>query len=222
MLTRPIVASTAESASSSGIPAAISDPNTSSRITSVIGSDSAPAFLRSFMKTASSSLSALVPNDSMRKSRFCPLCGLYLGDDRVDLVDGLLGVALDVQRDEDGVAILGDQVAARGVGVLDVLHVLDLRDAPVTSPTAALNDGSFTFASPLWTRIISPAGCGNASSSVFSALADSPAYLSAPLSSFGAMLWPMKMAMNRNASQPPDRQSCGAWRSSDPSVLRCP
>ena len=56
--TRPIVATTAVIASSSGIPAATSAPNATSRMRSVIGSEVVPAFLRSAEKTAVISLLA--------------------------------------------------------------------------------------------------------------------------------------------------------------------
>ena len=67
--TRPIVPKTADRASSSGSPAATSEPNATIRISSVIGSDSVSAFLKSFSKTSPSALPALAsPNCSMRRS----------------------------------------------------------------------------------------------------------------------------------------------------------
>ncbi len=60
---RPIVASTAVSPSSSGMPAATRAPNAITRMTSVIGSENSPAFFRSLPKDSSSAALALVsPN----------------------------------------------------------------------------------------------------------------------------------------------------------------
>jgi hypothetical protein len=61
--TRPSVAMTAVNPSSSGMPAATSAPNASTRMTSVIGSDSVSAFLKSSLKDLSIALLALAsPN----------------------------------------------------------------------------------------------------------------------------------------------------------------
>ena len=60
---------TAVSASSSGSPAATSEPKARMRITSVIGSERNSAFLKSLSNAAVSALSALAsPNCSMRRS----------------------------------------------------------------------------------------------------------------------------------------------------------
>ena len=66
---RPIVAITAVKPSINGMPAATSAPKARSRIPSVIGIDSSPAFLRSSVKTLFSCLSPLAPpNSSIAKS----------------------------------------------------------------------------------------------------------------------------------------------------------
>ena len=60
---------TAVSASSSGSPAATSEPKARMRITSVIGSDSTSAFWKSSSNAADNALSALAsPNCSTRRS----------------------------------------------------------------------------------------------------------------------------------------------------------
>ena len=71
--TRPNVAMIAVRASRSGMPAATSAPKTTSRMISVTGIESSPAFLRSSMKAASTSLSALTPNEPMNSSG-CAAC----------------------------------------------------------------------------------------------------------------------------------------------------
>ncbi len=66
---RPIAAMTAENASSSGTPAATSDPKAITRISRVIGSESSSALPRSLWKVSFSSLFELtLPNCSTRKS----------------------------------------------------------------------------------------------------------------------------------------------------------
>jgi hypothetical protein len=66
--TTPRAAATAEIASRSGTPAAASEPNASTRITSVIGSESVSALRRSSSKALDSALSALAsPNSSMSR-----------------------------------------------------------------------------------------------------------------------------------------------------------
>ncbi len=61
--TRPSVAITAVNPSSSGMPAATSAPKATTRITSVIGSDSVSAFLKSSSNALDSALLALAsPN----------------------------------------------------------------------------------------------------------------------------------------------------------------
>ena len=150
------------------------------------------------------------------------LRGLHLRDDRVDLVDGLLGVALDVQRDEDRVAVLGDHVAACVVGVVD-------RSAPPRASRRAwslghgrLEAASSTVSSSLWTRTISPAGCGKRLARASSPRwPDSPAALSEPVSCSADAL-PDENGDDQECEPAPDRQPCGAWRSSDLPVLRCP
>ncbi len=72
--TRPIVAMTAEIASSTGTPAAISAPNAMTRMIRVTGSDSVSARLRSFWKNLSICAPTLAsPNSSMRSSG-CAFC----------------------------------------------------------------------------------------------------------------------------------------------------
>ena len=67
--TRPIAPATAVRPSSSGRPAATSAPKASSRMPSVIGSDSVSAFCMSFSKTPPSSFSMLAsPNWEMLNS----------------------------------------------------------------------------------------------------------------------------------------------------------
>ena len=64
--TMPIVPATAVRPRSSGRPAATRAPNATSRISSVIGSDSVSAFWRSFSNAAMSSFSELAsPNWAM-------------------------------------------------------------------------------------------------------------------------------------------------------------
>ena len=77
--TSPSVANTAESASSSGMPAAASAPNARIRIEIVIGSDSFSAFLKSSSNALSSALLALAPPNSPMRT---------LGLPRADAVDG--------------------------------------------------------------------------------------------------------------------------------------
>ena len=67
--TSDIAAATLENASSSGTPAATSEPKAITRISSVIGSESVSAFARSLWKTSFSSLLELtLPNCSTRRS----------------------------------------------------------------------------------------------------------------------------------------------------------
>jgi hypothetical protein len=61
----PIVASTAVSASRSGMPAATSAPKATMRMISVNGTDRSPAFARSSKNASSTSLPVLVPTDPM-------------------------------------------------------------------------------------------------------------------------------------------------------------
>ncbi len=69
----PIVPATADSASANGTPAATSEPNATMRMSSVIGSDSVSAFLKSSSKSLLSALPALAsPNCSMRRSGCAP------------------------------------------------------------------------------------------------------------------------------------------------------
>ena len=62
--TRPSAAITADRPSSSGTPAATSAPKASTRMISVIGSESVSAFLKSSSKAFESALFALAPPNS--------------------------------------------------------------------------------------------------------------------------------------------------------------
>src|SRR5215218_5747380 len=95
----PSVAKTAVSASRSGMPAATSAPKTTSRMISVIGIESRPAFERSFPNASSTAAS---------ERRADVLDGLDARDSGDDVVDrrpeGGIGRAQRAALDEDALA----------------------------------------------------------------------------------------------------------------------
>ena len=121
--TRPNVAMMAVRASRSGMPAATSAPKTTSRMISVTGIESSPAFLRSSMKAASTSLSALTPNEPMNSSGCAAWTSSTAATTGSIFVGGVVRIADDVEVDERGAPGLADLA-----GVLGVERRLDVRD----------------------------------------------------------------------------------------------
>ena len=124
--TSPSAAITADRPSSSGTPAATSAPKASTRITSVIGSESVSAFLKSSAKAFESALDALAHAELADEDAGLAACDA-LG--RVEhRADGLLGrrlVAAQLEVHQDRAAVLGDLVlVALGEGRVDVVDVL--------------------------------------------------------------------------------------------------
>ena len=96
---------TADSASSSGSPAATSEPNATIRISSVTGSDSVSAFLKSSSKTSPSALPALAsPNCSMRRPGLAACAAATAASGGVDALLGDVEVAgeLEARRAPSG------------------------------------------------------------------------------------------------------------------------
>ena len=122
-----MVAITAVTPSSSGRPAATSAPNASSRMTIVIGSEIVSAFLRSSSNIFETALPVLAsPNCSMRSSGCAFWAAAVAARTGSTLSSACVGVALDLERHGDGVAVAGDLPGVLlGVGGLDVRDVLD-------------------------------------------------------------------------------------------------
>ena len=104
-----MVAMTAVSASRTGNPAATRLPNASSRIPIVSGIESSPAFFSASAK-ALLTWSSAVTREALDGADECASGGLHRCDDGPDLVDRVVGVADDLDIDERGVAVSGDQV----------------------------------------------------------------------------------------------------------------
>ena len=187
------------------MPAATSAPNASTRMISVIGSESSPAFPRSSPYAVSTSFCALAsPNSPMKKPRMGLLRGGDAVEDRVDLVDRLVLVAADLELDERGVPVLRDLAGVAGSERrADVLDVGDLRDAARRRRAiAAVKAGSVARSERLWMRTLSPAGCLKPASRILSMRPDSPGP-----GVFGSMLFvptmpPSAKATTTKASQP--------------------
>ena len=129
----PNVAMTAVNASSSGMPAATSEPNVSTRISSVIGSESVPAFAEVVpVRGLDSLLRARVAELADDEARMSLLRGGDDVDDRLDLVGRLVLVAADVEVDEHGASVFRDlaciAASERRADVLDGRQLRDARD----------------------------------------------------------------------------------------------
>ena len=122
---RAVVAMTAVIASRTGIRAATAEPNTSSRITSVSGSAIMPAVLSMPLNASSTALPVLaLPSSSMSRAGWRVSGLVDAGDDRVDVRDCLVVVALRAELDHRRVAVVRDQVAvARVEGRVELPHL---------------------------------------------------------------------------------------------------
>ena len=135
---RPIVPITAVAPSSSGRPAATSAPNAISRMTSVIGSDSVSAFLKSSSKASPISFSAEASPNWPSVTSGCARWSAAVGaSDGVDLVLGLVLVTGELERDEH------ERPSLRHVaGVVGIERALDLRDVlRLPEPPTTSRDG---------------------------------------------------------------------------------
>ena len=159
------------------MPAATSAPNAITRMASVIGSEKRPAFSRSSAKAVLIPSTTLASPNSPMKSSGCACCASSTrGEHGLDLVDGLVLVAADLELDERGVPVLRDLALTAGIERrAEVLHRRHLRDARRRRPRSRprRRDRSCA-ASSLWIRTLSPAGCLKPASRILSARPDSP------------------------------------------------
>ena len=106
------------------MPAATSAPNASTRMISVIGSESSSGLAEVVaVRGLDALLGARVAELADREARMGALARRRPRQGRLDLVDRLVLVAADAEVDERGVAVLRDRAA------MDVLHGCDAGDA---------------------------------------------------------------------------------------------
>ena len=86
------------------------------------------------------------------------------GDDRVDVVGGLVGGTGDLDGDQNRVLVTGDQAGSPPGSKGDSTFATSGRaeTSSTTDWTTTWNSGEDAV-SPLWTRMLSPAGCLNSS-----------------------------------------------------------
>ena len=107
--TRPSAAATPEIARSNGTPAAARAPKATTRITSVIGSESVSALRRSSSKAFDTALSALAsPNSSTRRSGIFGLNPSIAASTGVTLSSMTVVVAQQVEGHERRAAVRGE------------------------------------------------------------------------------------------------------------------
>ena len=203
--TRPIVPNTADRASSSGRPAATSEPKATMRISSVTGSDSVSAFLKSSSKTSPSALPALAsPNCSMRRSGFarCAAATAASGaSTRSSVTSKSPASWKETSAERPSFAIWPALPAAKGDWTWVTCSVFVRRRS--TSATAALNAASRVVASPRdCTRTVSSAWRGKWSNIALSARPASPGPFSCQTKVFRPAAPPPTAAMATKASQP--------------------
>ncbi len=105
------------------MPAATSAPNAKTRMISVSGTEKSPAFFRSLKNSSVTALFVLSPTDPMVNSGLACCSFFHAGDDRVDLVGGVIGKSADLDPDEHRPLVVGDEAH-----VLGIERRLDLRD----------------------------------------------------------------------------------------------
>ena len=201
---RPNVANTAVSASSSGIPAATSVPKATRRMTSVTGSDSSPALPRSSPYAVTRASTLLASPNSPMKSCGCAFCSSSTrsrtGPIRSTAVSGSPRIWSPTRAACPFGAICPLFAGARGERTCWTASSFEI--AATTSWTAARNSGSLVRRVELWTRMLSPAGCGNPASRILSMRPDSPGPGASASSVFMPTMPPIPNETTTKASQP--------------------
>ena len=172
----PKVAKMAVSASKSGMPAATRLPKTTTRMISVTGSESMPAFARSSRKAPSICLSVLAsPNSPTKYPGFARWMSAIASTTGL-IFDGASIASPLISKSTSAARPFGEIWASLPVSVGERTFSTkpNAETFATTSATTALNAGSFASTVWLWISTVSPAGCWKPASRIRSARPDSP------------------------------------------------
>jgi hypothetical protein len=184
--TSPSVASTAVSASRTGMPAATRAPKATIRIASVSGIERNPARCRSFVKLSLNSFSELASPNCSTTNAGCAACAFST----VSIIGCTLSRAssgspatwksISAERPSAETRFTFSSFSGERTAVTSFVA----SSRRTTSATVSLNGASLAVSDDDWTSTRSPAGCSHSSSRIPAMRPDSPAPASAGSSSF--------------------------------------